>query len=380
MMRIAIMFFALGVTFASVGSVSRADSAAGGDEPDGYRLGQTSMRTFDDDREPGTCGIVLELQRCRDDFATLRKFVGPRDLDAEVAAWLKDGDIDHRIQHWDGVDVQASSWVRDPSFAWWFRSGQLALVSVLPDADSPGNVIGYFVDELNAHPDAAPEKFRNLIDQNPSPAARAKRLVAALALAHPAAPFPSPTITAGNLGYAQLGILNDTLGQLVDNPIALSRPESRRFALMVIDEDEAFDRKAGGKFSFVAVRETLGGAIPGDPEEIDKKLRHPLSNGWIPDTKSMPAQGNAFLLGYLLNQVAYNAAVLKDGPSDKDFRHQLARMKAVDGTPNATTTDLTALNKLPTGQWTAVRKLAMAATLAIMGLPPDRGPIRFELY
>ena len=89
------------------------------DDVRAYRLGQAYERSFEDFLMPGICGIVLERDRCRDDFATVRAF-GPRRNDDAIAAWLVDGDRDTRLKDWDGMQVSDRTWQSAPSFAWWY--------------------------------------------------------------------------------------------------------------------------------------------------------------------------------------------------------------------------------------------------------------------
>ncbi|HEY1653609.1 MAG TPA: hypothetical protein VGF86_00680 [Candidatus Tumulicola sp.] len=78
-----------------------------------------------------------------------------------------------------------------------------------------------------------------------------------------------------------------------------------------------------------------------------------------------------FLLGSLMAQVAYNAAVLKDANEDAGFRRTIAILPAWAGMSAKTRAAITALQRVPYaekgGKWEDINAAATAATLGIVG-------------
>jgi len=60
----------------------------------------------------------------------------------------------------------------------------------------------------------------------------------------------------------------------------------------------------------------LQGEIPSNARHRDLKLRQPLTS-WLAALRSVPAQREPYVMGFLSAQVAYNAAALKDEKSDR---------------------------------------------------------------
>jgi hypothetical protein len=354
-------------------ALSRSDPAAASDvaptsdDLHAYALGQSYERSFEDYLEPGTCGIVLERQRCRDDFAALEKFGGARKMDAQVALWLKDGDLAIRVDSWDGVEIPDQTWKDDPRFGWWYVAGVLSIAAEMPRLTGVDVLVSSILDLLTKHADAAPKQFSGLIDATGSPHDRVKRLLDALDNAIPPAPFPSVSLVAGDAGYAQLGILDSTVQELVDNPMALSRPESRLFALAVVDKIEAFDRKLGGSYSFDNIRLHLRGSISADHDTLDADLRQPWSR-WGDVLKQAPDQRDAYLFGTMTAQAAYNAAILKDKQADATFlRGFISQTKPYAGMSAEAKAAVHKMQDVSYGDWTNINEAASDATLAIMG-------------
>lgn len=351
---------------------SRVMASAGSQPPSSdnlhaFALGQSYVRSFEDYLEPGSCGIVLERQRCRDDFAAIRQFAGPRKMDDEVTAWLRHGDVDQRVTDWDGLYIPDDTWKNDPTFAWWYTAGALSIAANMPKNDGTSPFLSSIEDVLAAHDSAAPTGFSNAMGTNGSPFDKAKGLLDLLDAAIPPVPYPAVSDAAGATGEAQLGVLNSTALELFDNPLALSRPESRAFALAVIDKDEALDRKFGGSYSFDTLRRALRGDIPEDNGTIDSLLRQPWV-AWVSDLKNATSDRDAFLLGDLTAQAAYNAAVLKDKNADSTYlRGAIAQIKPYEGMTSAALTAVGAMQNVPYGVWGEINPSATAATLAIIG-------------
>lgn len=291
-LRSGLIYVVASILFLGSGTATASDSAPSTDDLRAYSLGQSYERSFEDYLQPGTCGIVLERQQCRDDFAAVKAFAGATKMDDEVTAWLKDGDLKNRITDWDGAMIPDEEWKRDPGFSWWYVAGVLSVAQQMPNTTGVDELVSSIVALLTKHSAASPPEFANLIDTSGSPSARVKPLIKALDVAVPPVTFPSVTLANGDPGCAQLGVYSSTLQELIDNPMALSRPESRLFALAVVDKLEAFDRKLGGSFSFDGIRTHLRGEISGDHDQIDTAFRQPLT-GWAADLNHAPAQRDA---------------------------------------------------------------------------------------
>jgi len=363
------VFCAVVLTLTGPGSAAAAASSGPppADALRAYALGQAYVRSFEDYLQPGTCGIVLERQRCRDDFGAIRQFAGPRTMDDEVAGWLKDGDVDQRVTDWDGFAISDDTWKNDPTFAWWYTAGALSIAANMPENDGTSAFLRSIEDLLATHDNAAPAGFGKALGSDGSPFDKSKALLALLDSAIPPSANPAVPDTAGAAGEARLGVLNSTVLELFDNPYAMSRPESRAFALAVIDKDEAFDRKFGGSYSFDALRRVLRGDIPPDNDTIDSQLRQPWV-AWISDLKNATSDRDAYLLGDLTAQAAYNAAVLKDKSADSTYlRGAISQIKPYDGMSSAAMSAVGAMQNVPYGVWAKINPSASAATLAILG-------------
>jgi hypothetical protein len=353
--------------------LSRSDASSAADvTPDAanlsaYALGQSYERTFQDYLEPGTCGIVLERQRCRDDFAAVKEFVGTRKMDAQVSLWLKDGDLANRISAWEGAQIPDQTWKDHPSFGWWYVAGALSVAAEMPRRTGVDELVSSILDNLTKHADAAPQQFSGLIDAGGAPQDRAKRLLDALHAAVPPTAFPAVASIDGDAGYAQLGILSGCVGELIDNPMALSRPESRLFALAVVDKIEAFDRKLGGSYSFDNLRLHLRGIISSDNDTLTTDIRQPFG-GWAEVLKGAPEQRDAYLFGTMTTQTAYNAAILKDKQADETFlRGFISQTKPYARMSDKAKAAVHKMQDVPYGDWQNINAAATDATLAIMG-------------
>ncbi|HLJ83043.1 MAG TPA: hypothetical protein VKT51_02555 [Candidatus Eremiobacteraceae bacterium] len=343
-----------------------ADASPSAADRTAYAQGQSYGRTFQDYLQPGICGIVLERQRCRDDFAAVQQVAGPRDMDAQVASWLQNGDLDKKITSWDGVMIPDVEWQKNPSFGWWWTAGVLSEAVGLPRTTGVESYVSTIVDLLAKHADASPTQFKGLIGSSGSSADRAKPLIDALNVAVPPTEFPSLTIGDGDAGDAQLGVLDNTILELIDSPFGLSRPESRLFALDFVNHVEAIDRKLGGSTSFDDMRRCLRGDIPTDHDLLITRLQKPLTE-WVSQLKQSPLQRDAYLFGGAVAQSAYNAAVLKDIDSDRDFRGFISQTKPYDGMLPSAIAAVAKMQNVGFGDWPNVNATASAATLAIMG-------------
>jgi hypothetical protein len=327
-----------------------------------YRTGQAYVRAFEDYLEPGTCAIVLERERCRDDFQALRRLAGPREMDAEVERWLKDGDLENRIKHWDGLRVPDATWRSDPAYGWSYTAGALSIAGGLPDDSADRSFVGSIVTLLASHADVAPVGYRDLLGTDPSPFQKSRRLREKLAADFPQLPYPNLVFGDDAVGYARLGVAFSTYQELVDNEIALSRPESRAFVLAILDRVDTIDRAWASPYSTAALRRAISGEIPRDREWIDRELRQaPVS--WMSIFKTHASERGAFFAGMYATQTAYNAAVLKD----RQFggARSAATFALESQLPKDLVATISQIDRAP-ADWTHISAAATAAVSAIV--------------
>jgi hypothetical protein len=355
------------IALASSGAASGADISPTADDRRAYALGQAYERSFEDYVEPGTCGIVLERQRCRDDFAAVKDYVGVRKMDDQVALWLKDGDIANRIEAWEGVSIPDQTWQDQPKFGWWYTAGVLSVADEMPTSTGVNDLLTSIVDTLTKHDDAAPSQFSGLVGATGAAHERVKPLIAALNEAVPPEAFPAVSLVEGDAGYAQLGVFYGCVGELMDNPMALSRPESRLFAINVADKLEAFDRQLGDTHSFEDLRNRLRADISPDNDVITTDLRQPLGD-WAGILQKFPVQRDAFMFGTMTAQTAYNAAILKDKQADATYlRGFISNTKPYAGMSAEAKAAVHKMQDVPYGDWPNINDMATNATLAIIG-------------
>jgi hypothetical protein len=337
---------------------------------DAYSVGQSYVRLFQDSIMPGTCGIVLERPRCLADFHAVQAWRGSDPSDAGIERWLADGDISSHSQDWNGSYVSEQGWAQDPTFAWWYTAGALSIAIDLPISQETSDYLDHYVSELTRHPAATPAEFTGLISATGSPFDRAQPLLKALVAAIPVAPYPAFALVTGPAGSAQLGVYNATLQELVDNPFALSRPESRAFAALLLAELQRRHHEYADGLTLASVQAAVNDQVPVDPQVLNETWRKPLSIQVI-NLKWPVESRNALLLGQLVAQVAYNAAVLKDSNADSGFRQALGQLPRWPSMAAETRADIAALQKLPPAgdiaTWKAINQAATRATLDLVG-------------
>jgi hypothetical protein len=336
-----------------------------------YSQGQAYERLFQDHVMPGTCGVVLERPRCNSDFRAIQALRGGDPTDSAMEAWLATGNLSLAVKEWNGMYVPDQAWTETPEFAWWFTAGQVSIATSLPDSSATADYIGHYADLLAAHNEAAPAEFRGMVSSTGPPVTRLQPLQAALLKAVPVEAYPEPAGAEGTKGDAQLGIYLSTLQELVDNPLALSRPESRAFGLVVARRLQAINDTYAAGSSLSSVTAALSGTIPSDHMQVEALLRQPLSNAV--STKWPLARRQACVFGSIVAQVAYNAAVLRDSQADATFRAVIARVPPYAGMSSRVATDLAALLNIPNagkgGDWAAINAAASRTVTDIVATP-----------
>jgi hypothetical protein len=318
---------------------------------------------------PATCSIVLERPRCNADFQTIHALRGADPNDAAMAAWLATGNLSQAPKGWNGIYVPDSSWEQNPEFAWWYTAGQVSIATSLPENEATTAYIAHLPDAIVAHAGSLPPEFQGHVASSGSPFERLQQLQEALLKTAPVVAYPDASLAEGTKGDAQLGIFLSTLQELIDNPLALSRPESRAFGLIVVDRLQAINDSYAVGVSFSAVKSALSGAIPdvAGTDALRQSLSHALSGKWP------LARREAFLLGTLTAQVAYNAAVLREPQFDAEFRGAMSGFTPYAGMSPSVHADIEALRSIPYatngGEWSAINAAASREVTDMVATP-----------
>lgn len=317
---------------------------------------------------PGTCGIVLERPQCNADFRTIQAMQGPDPTDAAMTAWLATGALADAVKDANGTYVPDRAWTTNPDFAWWYSAGLVSIAAGMPQNEGTTEYLAHFQDVMASHDGLAPVEYKGLILASGTPFARLQPLQAALLRTIPAAPYPALELHAGAKGDVQLGIYESTLQELLDNPLALSRPESRAFGLLVVRQLQAINDAYGTGASLAVVSKPLSGDIP-DTAGINA-MRDALSRAV--STKWPLARRQAYVLGAFTAQVAYNAAVLQDPAADAMFRGAGASL-GYDGMSPVVAADLQVLRRIPNaregGDWKAINAAGSRAVVDMIATP-----------
>jgi hypothetical protein len=303
---------------------------------------------------PATCGIVLERPRCRSDFATVHALRGDDANDKAMLVWLASGSIDFAVKGWNGMYTSDEWWSKDPQSAWWFDAGIISIAASMPQNDASAEYLNGVSAFLIKHADSAPPGFQGTIGASGPIFDRVRPLQSALFAAIPVTPFPDPSTIAGIKGDVQLGVYWSTLQQLMDNPLALSRPESRAFGRVVLHDFTVGGAQYGVHPPFGPLESAFAGSIP-DRDGMNP-LRDALEHAMTP---SWPlGRRQAILQGAAVSQVAYNAAVLQSAEDDRNFRGAIASMPAYPRASSQVISDIRALLRLPSvangGSWSAI--------------------------
>jgi hypothetical protein len=334
-----------------------------------YGQGQAYERLFQDiDLSPGTCAIVLERAQCISDLQLISSMRAQDPTDAQAQKWFSTGDIAMRVENWNGMYVPDKAWTEDPVFAWWYTAGIVSIAASLPRAGPLDEYLGHYADELRNHPSAAPDDSAKWVPSGGSPAVSLAPVQGSLQELFPVAPYPEPSFADGAAAYAQLGVYISTLQQLVDNPAALSRPASRAFAAAVFARLQDLHTQFADGLTAAPLQSAVSQPIDLDQQWINTTWRQPLAQ--VINVKWPDAPRNAFLVGALVAQVAYNAAFLKDANADAGFRGAFASSHAWTGLSAKTRADVVALQSIPYvakgGKWEEINAAATTATLDIV--------------
>lgn len=334
-----------------------------------YQQGQAYERLFQDiNLAPATCAIVLERARCNSDLRSLSAMRGQDPTDALASKWFASGDISLRVKKWNDVYIPDKAWADDQVFAWWYTAGVASIAASLPQGNGIDEYIGSIAAVLAKHVAAAPDASPMWAPTGNTEYARIGSVQRNLQAIFPVEPYPAGRFATGAASYAQLGVYICTLQQLVDNPFALSRPESRAFATVVLAKLQDVHTRFGDGLTAAPLQAAVYQPIIADAQWINSTWRQPLSE--VINTKWPDGPRKAFLMGNLIAQVAYNAAVLKDTDADAGFRGAILGLPMWQGMSATTQADIAALQNIPYaakgGKWEDINAAATAATLSIV--------------
>lgn len=337
-----------------------------------YLQGQSYERLFQDVYlAPGTCGIVLERAQCARDLETIAAMRNADATDTRVRAWFSTGDISMQVKDWSDVRVPDEAWSSTPVFAWWYTAGAASIAASLPQGSGIDAYVGSIADVLAQHTSAAPDTSGDWSPTGATPYARLASVQTQLQQIFPVAPYPAPVFAAGTASYAQLGVFVATAQELVDNSFALSRPESRAFVAAVLAKLQSVHEAFADGLTAAPMQAAINAPLLADNAWLDKTWRKPLSASL--NTKWPTEPRDAFILGVLVAQVAYNAAVLKDPASDTQFRGVIATLPPWPGMSAKTRASIAALQNIPYadkgGKWSAINAAATTAVHNIINEP-----------
>lgn len=333
-----------------------------------YRQGQANVRLWQDIKlTAGTCGIVLERARCLEDLHAQIAVQGPAPSDDALSKWFASGDDALRVTSWDNSFIPDTTWAKNPTFAWWYTGGIASIAASFPQDESAAKYQGLLSDVFAGEVLASPGASNTWLPVGDTPYARLASIQAKLEQIFPVEAYPQAQLGSGDAGFAQLGVYYSTLEELVDNPYALSRPESRAFAKIVLMQLQQVHTSFSDGLTAQPLLAAIDRPFLADPAWIDTTFRQSLAKQL--NTKWPQGQRFTFLLGSLVAQLAYNAAVLKDPNADKEFRPVIATIAAWPSASPKLRTDVKTLVKLPNtahgGSWAAINAAATAATLDI---------------
>jgi hypothetical protein len=214
---------------------------------------------------------------------------------------------------------------------------------------------------------AAPGNAADWASPGSSPSTRAVIIQTKAERIFPVETYPAVRFDSGDLAFVQLGVYESTFQQLIDNPVALSRPESRAFAGAVLVRLQHVHQQFADGLSAAPMQALLAQPIVADPEWLDTNFRQPLTRQvnikWPKNARV------AYVLGSVLAQVAYNAAVTQDRRTDA-FRETLTTLPLWNGISAKTRADIARLKAIPPlsqgAKWTDINAAASAATLDIV--------------
>lgn len=181
---------------------------------------------------------------------------------------------------------------------------------------------------------------------------------------------PSFEYGSGPLADARLGFASALLADCVDVPPSLASPALRRFA------EDAFARLLAGASSpdlraQLSEEQTAFDAAAGDARFDPRAYATNLRKTMAAYVRALePAQAQAFVIGGLAAQIAYNARVLRQSDRDRFYREALASDDDLDAATPGLADLRAALVAQPAGEWSAIAAAADRFAAALLGTSP----------
>lgn len=312
-----------------------------------FQAGMAQGRLIAEWAEPGVCAIVLERGTCRDDVAAASAFGGSA-AHPEYNAWLANGDPAKRPAKPPVFIPPDARWKSEPAGMWAYFSGINFIVQRYPDNATNTRIKSTVAALLRLHAGARPASANS--------------------------PTPSLLVTlprlTGPLGAARAGVNEATIEELLDNPLALTWPQSCAFVSAAIEgfqssyapaaHDEAQSLAATMCRQSTLDRSTLAALRP----ELGR-LAASISSQ--PDDTRQ-----AYVMGDLAAQTAYNALVLHDRTVDAQIHAAIQAQSVSPGLPPQILAALDAIAATPAGDWPALNAAATNAVDAILDATEDQ--------
>ncbi len=353
-------------TLANAGETNVTPSVAASNA---FEQGQAYERLLQDIvMSPGTCGIVLERGRCVADLATLQSMRSDA-TDSFVAKWFALGDVGLRVTTWNAISPLKGRWNTSPTVTWWYNAGIASIAASLPEAKHTADYVQRLADELEKHSADAPTAVASWMKPATSPFEQLENLQRHSQVFFPVQPYPLISFGEGAVSDAQLGVYTGTLIELITNPIALSRPETRAFATVILTKWQGIHSKLHDGITMAPVIAALKKPLPANREILDALFLKYISDDSL--MANLPiARKRSIYLGMFAAQIAYNAAVFKDQEMNASFHEAENLMQLWPGISAPTRDAILALQQMPLttqgGTWEATNAAATKATLAIM--------------
>jgi hypothetical protein len=175
--------------------------------------------------------------------------------------------------------------------------------------------------------------------------------------------LPNIVYGSGLVGVAQVGVANSFVAELTDRKDMLSRADSQAF----IDDYFAHFSKVlpddASRASLASLRKLL---VVDENFDHDRNL-HAFQDGMGPLLRALPRERQrAFFVGMLAEQVYYNSMVLRETPSDEQFRSVLGSLDTLDAKIPGLAADRAALASYATGDWPAIQAKSGKILMAIL--------------
>jgi hypothetical protein len=354
-----------------VAAASASPSPPAGAALRAFGGGESYERLFQDNVMPATCAIVLERARCMDDLHVVVASSGPREEYATIEKWFATGDVALRLQNWDGTYILETTWTADPAYAWWYTAGIVSIAASLPQNDATTPYLAHYLGDLTDHAASAPDGYGAAIAPSGGAFERLKPLQSILNSVVPVSAYPVMRTGESPASDARLGLYYATLEELVDSPLALSRPESRAFAIATLNAIAKIHQSTSDGVSVDKLIAAFESEIPSEPAAYRVVFGQLAALG--PRSSWPVSRREAFFIGAVAAQVAYNAAATKDAQSDDSFRGALAKFAVYPGISDAARSDVSVLLQVPSiskgGKWEDINAAGTRATLAIAAEP-----------